>query len=315
MTILVTGGCGFIGTNFIHRFLELYPEETVINLDKLTYAGRKSNHAKYATDPRYILIPRDINDEENNKYILEKFKPTSIIHFAAESHVDRSIQDASPFLKTNVLGTYNLLNCIREHCTWNYRFVHISTDEVYGSLDPEDPKFTERTPYDPRSPYAASKAASDHVASSFCHTHGLPIIITNCSNNYGPYQYPEKFIPVVITKAMENEKVPVYGTGMNIRDWIYVTDHCDAILSVLEKGRIGGRYNIGGNCERDNLSVAEQILSLMGKPPSLIEFVQDRKGHDFRYAIDNSKIESELGWKPKTSFEDGIRKTIEWYTK
>jgi dTDP-glucose 4,6-dehydratase len=313
MTILVTGGCGFIGTNFIHRVLSLYPNERIVNIDKLTYAGNRANHDKYKIDPRYIFLAIDINDTNTIRTLINNHKPNTIVHFAAESHVDNSIKDASPFITTNVMGTYNLLECARKYMDWDYKFIHVSTDEVYGSLYPGEFPFTESSPYDPRSPYSASKAASDHIASAYYHTHNIPVIITNCSNNYGPYQFPEKFIPVIISKAMNDEKIPVYGTGDNIRDWIYVTDHCDALLSVIWSGKPGEKYNIGGECELDNMTLVKKILSIMGKSEDLIEFVEDRKGHDFRYAIDNMKINRELQWKPTTPIDRGLKQTVEWY--
>ena len=313
MSILVTGGCGFIGTNFIKRYMELFPEERVVNIDKLTYAGNRQNHSKLSADNRYVFLPIDINDSNTIRTLLRNHKPKAIIHFAAESHVDNSIKDSSPFIITNVLGTHNLLECARKYIDWDFKFIHVSTDEVYGSLNLNDPRFTEETAYDPRSPYSASKAASDHIASAYYHTHNLPVMITNCSNNYGPYQFPEKLVPVVINKVLNNEKVPVYGTGMNIRDWIYVTDHCDGIIKVLENGRLGQKYNIGGNCEVDNITLVNNILDIMGAEKNLIEYVEDRKGHDFRYAIDNTKMANELNWTPKTHLKDGLKQTIDWY--
>ena len=315
MTILVTGGCGFIGTNFIHRYMDLFPDERVVNVDKLTYAGNPLNHIKLRENPNYSLYAADIGDYITIQNILMAYRPNLIINFAAESHVDNSINDATPFLNTNVLGTYNLLECCRKNIDWIYRFLHVSTDEVYGSLGENDAAFNEKTAYDPRSPYSASKAASDHIVSAYYHTHGIPTIISNCSNNYGPYQHAEKFIPVVIKSAMTDKPIPVYGNGMNIRDWIYVTDHCDALIKVLYRGRLGEKYNIGGKTEVDNLTLTKMILNIMGKPESLISFVEDRKGHDFRYAIDNEKIQSELGWSPKVNLHKGLKDTIEWYTR
>ena len=315
MTILVTGGCGFIGTNFIHRYMDLFPDERVVNVDKLTYAGNPLNHIKLRENPNYSLYAADIGDYITIQNILMAYRPNLIINFAAESHVDNSINDATPFLNTNVLGTYNLLECCRKNIDWIYRFLHVSTDEVYGSLGENDAAFNEKTAYDPRSPYSASKAASDHIVSAYYHTHGIPTIISNCSNNYGPYQHAEKFIPVVIKSAMTDKPIPVYGNGMNIRDWIYVTDHCDALIKVLYRGRLGEKYNIGGKTEVDNLTLTKMILNIMGKPESLISFVEDRKGHDFRYAIDNGKIQSELGWSPKVNLHKGLKDTIEWYTR
>jgi dTDP-glucose 4,6-dehydratase len=307
MTILVTGGCGFIGTNFIKRFQELNSER-VVNIDYLTYAANPNNHKE---SKLYKLYPLDIN-AEFVKHVIDTERPKLIVHFAAESHVDNSIKNSSPFIKSNILGTYNLLEYVRSHITWDYKLIHVSTDEVYGSLSSTDPAFTETTAYDPRSPYSASKAASDHLVNAYYHTHGLKVITTNCSNNYGPYQFPEKFIPVVISKALKNDSIPVYGNGLNIRDWLHVEDHCDGILTVIEKGTIGEKYNIGGNCEMANIDLAKMILKIMSKPESLIKYVEDRKGHDFRYAINSSKLQS-LGWKPKYSINTGLEKTIQWY--
>ena len=308
MTILVTGGCGFIGSNFIHRVLET-TNETVINVDSLTYAGNESNHQE---NSRYKLYKTDINGKNVIKTIINEHKPWAIVHFAAESHVDNSIKDSSPFLHSNVMGTVSLLEVIRKYSP-EIRFVHVSTDEVYGSLNVGDPAFTETTGYDPRSPYSASKAASDHFVNAYHHTHKLNTVITNCSNNYGPYQYPEKFIPVIISKALRNEKIPVYGAGANIRDWLYVRDHCDAILRVMVDGKSGEKYNIGGNNEHTNLMVVGKILTILDKKLDLISFVEDRKGHDFRYSIDNTKIKKELGWEPSVSFDDGLYNTVKWY--
>ena len=315
MTVLVTGGCGFIGTNFIHRLLDLYPEERIVNIDKLTYAGERRNHDKYRVDPRYIFLPCDINDTNTIRTLIQNHKPTAIVHFAAESHVDNSIKDASPFITTNVMGTYNLLECARNYITWDYKFIHVSTDEVYGELGWAENAFTEKTPYDPRSPYSASKAASDHIAAAYYHTHRIPVIITNCSNNYGQYQHKEKFIPTIINNILANKKIPVYGEGTNIRDWLYVRDHCDALIKVMQEGVPGEKYNIGGNCEMSNIDLVKKILNMMGGAEDLIEFVEDRKGHDFRYAIDNNKIYNELHWKPTVSIDYGLKWTIEWYTQ
>ena len=317
MTILVTGGCGFIGTNFIIKFSKLYPEERIINLDKLTYAANLGIHElnnRFFTSKKYKAYTGDIGSHALVRDLLVEFEPEKIINFAAESHVDRSIHDSSPFIKTNVQGTMNLLDCIRKYVTWDYRLLHVSTDEVYGSLSLDDPAFNEQTPYDPRSPYSASKAASDHLVNAYRHTHGLQTIITNCSNNYGPFQHQEKFIPTIILKALKGEKIPVYGSGSNIRDWLFVEDHCDALIKVLEKGTIGEKYNIGGNEEKTNLDIAKYILDNLVLPHDMIEFVEDRKGHDFRYAIDTTKIERDLGWYSKTFFSKGIEKTIDWYS-
>ncbi len=308
MKILVTGGNGFIGSNFIRYVLDNTDLE-VVNLDILTYAGV----APHPKDARYTFYQASIGYSEVID-ILTKEKPHYIVNFAAETHVDRSIEFPDAFVETNVFGTYNLLRCLKTyHETNDFRFVHISTDEVFGSLSHDDPAFTEITPYDPRSPYSATKASSDHLVRAFQHTYGLPAIITNCSNNYGPYQYPEKFIPVVVLKAYLDKSIPVYGTGSNIRDWLYVEDHCRAIYKVLIEGKNGSSYNIGGNAERNNLDVAKQILQIMGKPESLVSFVEDRKGHDFRYAMDITRINTELGWSPSVNFTQGLEKTVNWY--
>lgn len=312
MTILVTGGCGFIGTNFIRSWLA-QTNERVVNVDKLTYAGNLSNLQEFREHGAYFFHEGDICDEAFITRVIKAHRPRAIIHMAAESHVDRSISDATPFVKTNIIGTLNLLECVRKSVEWDFKFLHVSTDEVYGSLNAADAPFTEKTPYYPRSPYSASKASSDHFVNAYHHTYGIPTIVTNCSNNYGAYQYPEKFIPVVIKNAMEDKPIPVYGTGMNVRDWIYVEDHVSALLSVLKHGKIGEKYNIGGECQIDNLSLAGKILDIMGKPKSLLQFVEDRKGHDFRYDIDNSKIRTELGWEPSTKLDLGLRMTVQWY--
>jgi len=329
--ILVTGGCGFIGANFIHLALEKLPGCRIINLDKLTYAGNPANLAEFAENPRYHLVKGDINDRQLLDHLFIKEKIDTVVHFAAESHVDRSITGPGEFIRTNIDGTFTLLEAARQ--AWsdqtekgaqskNYRFLHVSTDEVYGSLGVTG-YFTETTPYDPRSPYSASKAAADHLARAYFHTYGLPVMVTNCSNNYGPYQFPEKLIPLIINNALEGRPLPVYGDGKNVRDWLYVTDHCQALLTVLEKGKPGDTYNIGGNNERQNLEIVETICDLVDervgkldnhKPRrSLINFVKDRPGHDRRYAIDAGKIARELGWQPAISFDDGIRQTIDWY--
>ena len=312
MTVLVTGGCGFIGSNYIRYFLKNH-DELVINLDCLTYAGRLVNLIDYATHKNYIFIKGNIGNKLVVQEILHKYQPRCIINFAAESHVDRSIKDSAAFVQTNVLGTVNLLDVVKEQ-NYPIRFHHISTDEVYGSLNEYDAPFTEKTPYDPRSPYSASKAASDHFVQAYHETHGVDTVITNCSNNYGPYQYPEKLIPTIITKAMNYQKVPVYGNGMNIRDWLYVEDHCEAIDVVCNMGTSGEKYNIGGDSPVPNIEVVNTILFKMGMNiPEFIEYVEDRKGHDFRYDIDSSKMRDEFGWKPKVSFEEGIDRTIHWY--
>ena len=318
MTILVTGGCGFIGSNFIRYMLNRYPDERIVNLDKLTYAGNWKNLQELSANQNYQFNRGDIADENLVRNIMINAKPRAIINFAAESHVDNSIANSAPFIETNVVGTVKLLETVKRNlnfCTTDFKFIHISTDEVYGSLETPEGSFTEETPYDPRSPYSASKAASDHFVMAYYHTHKIPVMITNCSNNYGPYQHTEKFIPTVISKALRNEKIPVYGNGMNIRDWLYVDDHCSAIDHVLTNGRIGEKYNIGGNNECSNIDLAKKILRLMDKTESLIEYVTDRPGHDFRYSIDNSKIVNELNWDPITDFDAGLLKTIKYYTE
>ena len=313
--VLVTGGCGFIGSNFIRYLLSNYDDVRVINVDLLTYAGNQLNLSEYQFDKRYTFVKGDIRDKNILNQIFANHKPTAIIHFAAESHVDRSIKDSMPFVTTNVLGTVNLLEVAKEQ-KYPVRFLHVSTDEVYGSLDEYAAPFTEKTPYDPRSPYSASKAASDHFVQAYHETFGLDTVMTNCSNNYGPYQHPEKFIPTIITRALNYMKVPVYGNGMNIRDWLYVEDHCAALCAVLHKGKSGEKYNIGGDDPQPNLEIVKTVLHKMKLDISEnFEFVEDRKGHDFRYDINSIKIQEELGWKPKVSFDEGIEKTIEWYVK
>ncbi|MEW6375852.1 MAG: dTDP-glucose 4,6-dehydratase [Thermodesulfobacteriota bacterium] len=312
MKILVTGGCGFIGSNFIRYFLKSYPDYSLINVDKLTYAGNLENLSDISHSPRYHFIRGDIAEAHRMEELIIK-GVDAIVNFAAESHVDRSIEDPSAFMKTNVFGTFVLLEAVRKVFPGRrIRFLHISTDEVYGSLG-ETGAFTEETPLSPNSPYSASKTAADLLVRAYHQTYGLPVIITRCSNNYGPYQFPEKLIPLLISNAIEDKELPVYGDGMHIRDWIYVEDHCRALDAVLHHGREGEVYNIGGRSERPNLSVAKIILDRLGKPHSMIRFVTDRPGHDRRYAIDFYKIERELGWKPSISFEEGIRLTIEWY--
>ena len=309
MNLLVTGGAGFIGSNFIHYILENYPQDKVINFDALTYAGNLENLKEVSNQSNYQFVHGDIMDT----LLLEKIIPDIdvIVHFAAESHVDRSILDSDAFVRTNVNGTLNLLEVAKNN--GNKRFHHISTDEVFGSLNLGDPAFNESTPYDPKSPYSASKASSDHLVRSYCHTHKLPITISNCSNNYGPYQFPEKLIPFFITKLMAGEKVPVYGKGDNIRDWLHVKDHCVAIDKIIREGKIGETYCIGGNAEKTNLEITHKILELMGFDEKQIEYVDDRKGHDQRYAVDFSKIKEELGWEPQISFEEGMQETVKWY--
>jgi dTDP-glucose 4,6-dehydratase len=308
-TLLVTGGCGFIGSNFIRHVLASSPDVTVLNYDCLTYAGNLANLADLADHPRYRFVCGDITDREAVRTAL-RGGVDGIIHFAAESHVDRSIQDSGPFVRTNVLGTQVLLDAAREFSV--ARFVQVSTDEVYGSLGPTG-LFTETTPLAPNSPYSASKAAADLLVLSYVHTFGLPALITRCSNNYGPYQFPEKLIPLFITNLLRDEPVPVYGDGLQVRDWVHVRDHCEAVERVWQAGRVGEVYNIGGRAEKTNLALTHTLLDLLGKPRTLVRHVQDRPGHDRRYAIDCSKIERELVWRPRFPFEEGIRETIRWY--
>jgi dTDP-glucose 4,6-dehydratase len=324
-SILVTGGAGFIGSNFILHWLA-QEGSRVVNLDKLTYAGNPANLAELCDDNRYVFARGDINDAELVSDLLQRYKPAAIVHFAAESHVDRSIHNAQEFIRTNIEGTFQLLQVARQYWTGlgeaekqNFRFLHVSTDEVYGSLGPTDPPFTEKTPFAPNSPYAASKASADHLVRAFHHTYGLPTLTTNCSNNYGPYQFPEKLIPLMIHNAIMGNPLPVYGDGLNVRDWLYVKDHCEAIRQVLRKGRVGECYNIGGNSEKSNIEVIREICAVLselrpgGGYESLITYVKDRPGHDRRYAMDCTKIRSELGWTPNESFSSGLRKTVEWY--
>ena len=309
MRLLVTGGCGFIGSNFIRYLLENDPSVKVTNFDCLTYAGNLENLTDIADDPRYGMVRGDITDREQVAAVMEE-GITAIFNFAAESHVDRSIQDSGPCVRTNVLGTQVLLDAARRFEV--PRFIQISTDEVYGSLGPTG-AFTEETPLAPNSPYAASKAAADLLVRGYVHTFGLPALITRCSNNYGPYQFPENLIPLFISNLLRNEPVPVYGDGQNVRDWIHVRDHCAGIERVWRRGRVGEVYNIGGRCERTNLELTHTLLEAVGKPRSLIRYVPDRPGHDRRYAIDCKKIETELGWRPSISFADGITETVSWY--
>ena len=314
-TIVITGGAGFIGSHVVRRMVTRYPQYTIINLDALTYAGNLENLKDIEKSPNYIFEKGDITDEAAMKALFEKYAVDAVIHLAAESHVDRSIADPLQFVKTNVLGTANLLNVAR--LAWQGQFegklfYHVSTDEVYGSLG-ETGFFTEETAYDPRSPYSASKASSDHFVMAYYHTYHFPVIMSNCSNNYGSYHFPEKLIPLMISRALADEELPVYGDGANVRDWLHVSDHCEAIDLILHKGRVGEIYNIGGHNERTNLEVVKTILKALDKPESLIRYVKDRPGHDRRYAIDPTKIETELGWKPKYNFDTGIRQTIDWY--
>lgn len=327
-TILVTGGAGFIGSNFVLQWIAK-TDVRVVNLDLLTYAGNRRNLQSIENHPRHLFVKGDICDETLISSLLNEHKPRAILNFAAESHVDRSITGPAAFMQTNVLGTFALLQqakayweSLAEDAKHRFRFLHISTDEVYGSLRPEDPAFNETTPYAPNSPYAASKASSDMIVRAWHHTYGLPVLTTNCSNNYGPYQFPEKLIPLVILNAFEGKPLPVYGDGQNIRDWLFVEDHCGAIRRVLENGRIGETYNVGGNSERRNIDVVTTICDILdelkpdpaiGNRRKLITYVKDRPGHDRRYAIDASKIAKELNWSPTQQFESGIRKTIEWF--
>jgi dTDP-glucose 4,6-dehydratase len=309
LPVLVTGGCGFIGSNFIHYLLETDPVLQVLNFDGLTYAGNLANLADLAGNSRYRFVHGDITNREAVRRAVGE-RVSAIVNFAAESHVDRSIHDTGPFVRTNVLGTQILLDAAREFKV--PRYLQVSTDEVYGSLGPTG-SFTEETPLAPNSPYAASKASADHLVHSYVHTFGLPAIITRCSNNYGPYQFPEKLIPLFITNLLRDEPVPVYGDGLNVRDWIHVRDHCAALAMVLRSGRQGEIYNIGGRCEKTNLELTHALLETVGKPRSLIRYVTDRPGHDRRYAIDSTKIERELGWKPRILFAEGLDDTVRWY--
>ena len=311
MHLLVTGGAGFIGSNFVRYWLANHPDDRITNLDALTYAGNPRN-LDGIDGTRHTFIHGDIRDVATVEKAMHGVE--AVVHFAAESHVDRSIDGARIFLETNVLGTHTLLEEVRRRGDQIKRFHHISTDEVFGTLNINSTeKFHEDTPYDPRSPYSASKAASDHIVRSYFHTHGLPVTISNCSNNYGPYHFPEKLIPLMIVNAVRDIPLPVYGDGMNIRDWIHVEDHCAGIEAVLSKGKVGETYCLGGNAERHNIDVVKQILELTGKPESLIKFVEDRKGHDRRYAINSTKAKTELGWVPKKTFEQGLKETVEWY--
>ena len=306
--ILVTGGAGFIGSNFIRHILRCDPEVCIVNLDALTYAGNLDNLADLPTRNRYTMVAGDICNSKLLRRIMRKSPIDAIVHFAAETHVDRSIIGPEQFMQTNVMGTFALLELARTH---NIRFHHVSTDEVYGSLGPSEAPWDEQAPYAPNSPYSASKAASDHLVRSYGHTYGLPFTITNCSNNYGPRQHPEKLIPMTITNTLDSKPTPVYGNGEQIRDWIYVEDHCEAIRLVLEKGKIGETYNVGGDNQPINIEIICMIHDILGK--GSIEHVKDRPGHDCRYAIDSSKIYRELGWEPKKSLRDGLEETVKWY--
>ncbi|MDD3711199.1 MAG: dTDP-glucose 4,6-dehydratase [Patescibacteria group bacterium] len=307
--ILITGGAGFIGSNFIRYWLKNNPGDSITNLDKLTYAGNLDNLRDIESQENYKFIQGDICDFSLVNDICQNID--LIVHFAAESHVDRSIENSADFIKTNVEGTRILLDCAKNN--GNIRFHHVSTDEVFGSLDLNDPKFNEKTPYDPRSPYSASKASSDHLVRAYFHTHKLPITISNCSNNYGPYQYPEKLIPLFITNLIEGKKVPVYGSGQNIRDWIHVDDHNRGVEMIIKKGKIGETYCLGGDNEIKNIDITKNILKLMNQGEEMIEYVGDRLGHDLRYAIDFSKAEKDLSWRPEISFIEGLKNTVEWY--
>ncbi|NBV71805.1 MAG: dTDP-glucose 4,6-dehydratase [Burkholderiaceae bacterium] len=327
--ILVTGGAGFIGANFVLDWLKEPNAEGIINLDKLTYAGNLATLASVKNDPRHLFVQGDIGDRALVAKLLKEHQPRAIVNFAAESHVDRSIHGPADFINTNIVGTFNLLECAREY--WNglqaaqktnFRFHHVSTDEVYGSLLPTAPAFNETHPYEPNSPYSASKAASDHLVRAWFHTYGFPVVTTNCSNNYGPYHFPEKLIPLVILNAINLKPLPIYGDGQQVRDWLYVGDHCSAIRTVLAKGRLGETYNIGGWNEKANIDVVKSICQILDelKPradgqsyATQITFVNDRPGHDRRYAIDARKIERELGWRPAETFDTGIKKTVQWY--
>lgn len=328
MTILVTGGAGFIGSNFVIDWLSA-GGEPVVNYDKLTYAGNPENLQALKGNPGHVFVRGDICDKALLKSVIARHRPRAILHFAAESHVDRSIHGPAAFIETNVVGTFNLLEETR--AWWQnltgaerdgFRFLHVSTDEVYGSLGPEDPAFSETTAYAPNSPYSASKASSDHLVRAYHHTYGLPTLTTNCSNNYGPYQFPEKLIPLMVLNALRGKPLPIYGDGRNIRDWLYVGDHCSAIRAVLEKGRPGEVYNIGGASERANIEVVETVCAILdGLQPrqdrkqysTLISYVKDRPGHDRRYAIDARKISGEIGWRPSETFDSGMQKTVDWY--
>lgn len=308
MRILVTGGCGFIGSNFIRHILNRYPDYEVINIDALTYAGNPVNLRDIENNTRYSFVKGRIEDRELVRGLIKDVD--YVVHFAAESHVDRSIVDVSPFIKTNIVGTTIILDVIRDSSV--KRYVHISTDEVYGSLG-EDGRFTEETPLRPNSPYAASKASADLLVRAYYETYRIPAIIVRPSNNYGPYQFPEKFIPLMITNLIKDRPIPIYGEGRNIRDWLFVEDNCKAIDLILHKGKIGEAYNVGGNSEMRNIDLARAVLKIMDKKDEMITFVKDRPGHDFRYALDISKVEMELGWRPETDIMEGLRKTIRWY--
>ncbi len=328
MTVLVTGCAGFIGSNFIHTWLAA-SDEKIVNLDKLTYAGNLSNLAAFKNDPRHVFVQGDIGDAALVARLLAEHQPRAVLNFAAESHVDRSIHGPADFIHTNIVGTFHLLESVRAY--WsnlgdqdkaNFRFLHVSTDEVYGSLSVSDAPFAETNAFEPNSPYSASKASSDHLVRAWHHTYSLPVLTTNCSNNYGPYHFPEKLIPLVIHNALAGKPLPIYGDGQQVRDWLYVQDHCRAIMRVLEAGRVGETYNIGGWNEKPNLDVVRSLCAVLDELQPRVDgqsyaeqitFVKDRPGHDKRYAIDARKIERELGWKPQETFESGIAKTVRWY--
>lgn len=326
--ILVTGGAGFIGANFVLAWLSDRSADGVINVDKLTYAGNRKTLASVEDDPRHVFSQTDICDRAALDKLFATYNPRAVVHFAAESHVDRSIHGPADFIQTNIVGTFTLLEAARDY--WGgleepaksaFRFLHVSTDEVFGSLSDTDPQFSETTSYAPNSPYSASKAASDHLVRAYHHTYGLPVLTTNCSNNYGPYHFPEKLIPLVIANALAGKPLPIYGDGQNVRDWLYVCDHCSAIREVLARGRLGETYNVGGWNEKTNLDVVHTLCDLLdelhpkevGSYRDQITFVKDRPGHDRRYAIDARKLERELGWRPAETFESGLRKTVQWY--
>ena len=308
MKLLVTGGAGFIGSNFVHHILRAYPEYEVVTLDDLTYAGNLENLQAAEGNDRHRFVKGSITDATLVDQLVAACD--IVVHFAAESHVDRSIMNPGTFVETNVHGTYVLLGAAKKH---GKRFHHVSTDEVFGALGKDDAPFRESTPYDPRSPYSASKAASDHLVRAYFHTYGLPVTISNCSNNYGPYHFPEKLIPLAITNILEGKSVPVYGDGLQVRDWLYVEDHCRAIDLIIHQGKIGETYCIGGNAERENIVIIKKLLALLDEDESKIEYVTDRAGHDRRYAIDFTKIKTELGWEPTVTLEDGLAKTVEWF--
>ena len=328
MTVLVTGGAGFIGSNFVHAWLAQH-DEVLVNLDKLTYAGNLRNLRALAGDRRHHFVQGDIGDTTLVSQLLATHQPRAVLHFAAESHVDRSIHGPMDFIQTNVVGTFQLLESVRaywagldDQAKQDFRFLHVSTDEVYGSLAPDAPAFSETNPYEPNSPYSASKAASDHLVRAWHHTYGLPVLTTNCSNNYGPYHFPEKLIPLVIHNALAGKPLPIYGDGQQVRDWLYVEDHCKAIMRVLQDGRLGETYNVGGWNEKPNIEVVRTLCSLLDELQpradgqsyaTQMTFVKDRLGHDRRYAIDARKLERELGWRPEETFESGLRKTVQWY--